>query len=651
MASYDLCSLSWTLEGWRPFSWMLGKSMETGSVMVADLGPYPVRWPGTVQQALLQGGALPDWRVGVNSRLCEWVEHRHWIAETTIPAGWVTPGAQVILDAESLDYSGWILVDCKQAARFECAALLPQRIDLTDALGDGLEHRLAIVFEEPPREQGQIGFTSKSRFFKPRYNYSWDWCPRLVPIGVWGQLRLLTDASSTVQVRRVRSGYTHEQGLGSVTVDLAVGSGVDAWEVRILDGDSEIARASTTGSQSTLTLDAIPVKAWWPNGLGESKTYVVEITASALGECCLHETRQVGFRQIAWQACEGAPPDAEPWICVVNDVPLFLQGVNWSPIKTNYQDVAQADYEKRIRLYREMGCTLLRVWGGAMLESETFYDLCDRAGLLVWQEFPLSSSGVENTPPDAPLVLDTLEAIARSYVRRRAHHPSLLLWCGGNELYYGVSETHPPCLRPIDRDHPCIELLARVVAEEDPARRFLPGSPSGPVDYALDTHYGQGIHHDVHGPWGQRRDPDLEKWRDYWKDDDALFRSEVGMPGAMDAELIVKYAGGMDYWPPEGEFWMHTSAWWIQWGDSVKAVVAGLEGEGALRAYVEYTQRMQADLYALAAHNCRSRFPRCGGFLLWMGHDCHPCPSNNSILDVEGNPKPAWEALRKVFRA
>ncbi len=649
MSSHDLCALSWSLEGWRPFSWMLGKSMETGGVLTADLGPYPVQWPGTVQKALREVGVLPDWQVGVNSRLCEWVEHRHWLAETTIPAGWVSPGSPVVLAAESLDYSGWILVDCVRVARFECAALLPQRIDLSGALGDGLAHRLGIVFEEPPREQGQIGFTSASRHFKPRYNYSWDWCPRLVPIGVWGRLELLTDDSAEVCVRRVETAYDHERKSGSVTVSFTGSVEVDSWQVRVLDGDSEIGCTEAFGAQSKVTVNQMEVEAWWPNGLGEAKTYTVEITAFVEERRVFRETRRVGFREIAWRACEGAPADAEPWICIVNGTPVFLQGVNWTPLKTNYQDVSTADYEKRIRLYKDMGCTLLRVWGGAMLESETFYELCDEAGLLVWQEFPLSSSGVENTPPDATLVLDAMEAIARSYVRRRAHHPSLLLWCGGNELYYGVSEVHPPCQHPIDREHPCIALLERIISEEDPGRRFVSASPSGPVDYALVTNYGQEIHHDVHGPWGQGREPDLDKWREYWKEDDALLRSEVGMPGAMDAVLITKYAGGMDCWPPEGEFWMHTAAWWTQWGASVKAVVAGLEGEAALRAYVEYTQGIQAEAYALAARTCKARFPRCGGFLLWMGHDCHPCPANNSIIDVEGNPKPAWEALRKAF--
>ncbi|MBW7863448.1 MAG: hypothetical protein H3C30_03420 [Candidatus Hydrogenedentes bacterium] len=647
MASLDLTQLSWTVEGWRPHCWRLGKSMETGFALGADIAPVPVSLPGTVQRALLEAGLLPDWHVGANSRRCEWVEHRHWILETTLPEGLARPGEPVVLEAEGLDYSGWILVDMVEAGRFE-GALLPHRIDLGGALSDGKPHRLSIVFAEPPREQGQFGHTSLSRHFKPRFNYSWDWCPRFVPVGVWGQLRLLTGAAARVSLRRVTADWDPDRVVGRVSALLDGAEHAARWSLRLLDGDRTLATLGACGESADLEIPG--VSPWQPNGFGEPKTYTVEITAwdEAGGECLL-ERRSVGFRRVEWRPCADAPAGALPWICTVNGTPVFLQGANWTPVKVNYQDAVAADYEHRVGLYRDMGCTVLRVWGGAMLESTAFYEACDRAGILVWQEFPLSSSGIENAPPDDPGAIDTLRRIAVSYVRRRAHHPSLLLWCGGNELYYGPSPDIPGPQKPIDTAHPCIAMLAEVVAEEDPARRFLPGSPSGPVDYALKENYGRGIHHDVHGPWGQGAAPDMDAWREYWAADDALFRSEVGYPGAADAELIRKYAGDMCFWPPQGEYWMHTAAWWTLWGGRVKETLAGLEPGDAFQKYVELTQALQAEAYAVAAVACKARFPRCGGFIIWMGHDCFPCPSNNSVIDFGGRVKPAWQALRRVF--
>jgi beta-mannosidase len=333
----------------------------------------------------------------------------------------------------------------------------------------------------------------------------------------------------------------------------------------------------------------------------------------------------------------------------VNGKPFFLQGVNWVPPRVGYADTTVEEYERLISLYEDMGCNLLRVWGGAILEKEFFFDLCDQAGLLVWQEFPLSSSGVDNFPPDDPHAIDTLVGIASSYIERRAHHASLLLWCGGNELFEPSADVSGPGARPVTANPPCIAALKQLVAREDPERRFLSSSPSGLRLWGTPEEWGKGVHHDVHGPWGMPAEQTLEEWRAYWEADDALFRSEVGMPGAMDLDALKRYAGDGQVWPPEGEYWRHTAAWWTQ-RDRFKEQLAGLDDDVALAEYVRLTQELQANAYRIAAECCKQRFPRCGGFLIWMGHDCYPCPANNSVIDFERNPKPAYGALREVFR-
>ncbi len=79
--------------------------------------------------------------------------------------------------------------------------------------------------------------------------------------------------------------------------------------------------------------------------------------------------RRVGFRAIEWRACEGAPEGAEPWILVVNGAPVFMAGINWVPIRPDYADVSADDYRARLETYRDLGVTMLRVWGGAALEQ------------------------------------------------------------------------------------------------------------------------------------------------------------------------------------------------------------------------------------------------------------------------------------------
>jgi beta-mannosidase len=326
---------------------------------------------------------------------------------------------------------------------------------------------------------------------------------------------------------------------------------------------------------------------------------------------------------------------------VVNGTPVFLQGVNWTPIRPNFADVTAEEYRQRVQAYRELGCNVLRVWGGAFLEKPVLYDLCDELGLLVWQEFPLSSSGIDNWPPEDAGSIAALTAVAESYVRRRQHHVSLLCWCGGNELQGSLDGGKTGGGKPVDLSHPLMRAFADTVARLDPGRRFLASSSSGPLFYAHRSEFGKGLHWDVHGPWKGESE-------EYWREDDSLFRSEVGAPGASPADIIRDHAGNLPLLPgtADNPLWRRTS-WWIEWPEFLAE--QGRE-PATIEEYVDWSQKRQAMFLVRAASACKARFPRCGGFIVWMGHDCFPCTANTAILDLYGRPKPAALALAEVFR-
>ncbi|MCL6101336.1 MAG: hypothetical protein M1292_02430, partial [Bacteroidetes bacterium] len=70
----------------------------------------------------------------------------------------------------------------------------------------------------------------------------------------------------------------------------------------------------------------------------------------------------------------------------------------------------------------------------------------------------------------------------------------------------------------------------------------------------------------------------------------------------------------------------------------------------SLNAYVTWSQERQAKGLAIALKACKKRFPACGGFIIWMGHDSFPCTANTSIIDFDGNPKPAAYELSKIWK-
>ncbi|MEN6449701.1 MAG: glycoside hydrolase family 2 TIM barrel-domain containing protein, partial [Thermoguttaceae bacterium] len=386
----------------------------------------------------------------------------------------------------------------------------------------------------------------------------------------------------------------------------------------------------------------LPVELWWPNLEGDQPLYTVTCRLlNSAGQEQDVTQRRVGFRHVEWRTCEAAPK-ADPWICVVNGRPVFLQGVNFTPIRALFADVPRSEYEKRLNTYRKLGCNILRVNGCGFLEKKCFYDLCDELGLMVWQDFPLSSSGIDNWGPEDKQSIEELSVIARSYIQRRRNHASLVIWCGGNELQGDFNGRKCDSGKPCGLDHPLLARFAAITKELDPQRHYLATTPSGPLSWWTMNDHGKGLAWDVHGPYNK----ESEK---YWALDDALFRTELGCPGAAPVSQIEKFAGKLNPMPAtiDNPYWNRPTCWWVDW-----AALTTEHGRAPkdLAEYVAWSQQRQTDCLCLGVKTCKDRFPRCGGVLLWCGHDTFPTPNNTSILDYEGNPKPAALALSRIWR-
>ena len=198
---------------------------------------------------------------------------------------------------------------------------------------------------------------------------------------------------------------------------------------------------------------------------------------------------------------------------------------------------------------------------------------------------------------------------------------------------------------PLGLEHPMLMRASDIIAQKDKQHRFVATSPTGPTFCALKDNYGKGIHWDIHGPWNVIGGLD-EEWRSYWANDDSLFRSEQGAPGPSSADMIGRYAGDCDVMPcKENPLWRRTG-WWLEIDQYIKEMGGSPE---SLEAYVEWGQGRQATILTEALKACRGRFPECGGYIIWMGHDSFPCTANTSIVDFEGNPKPAATILAKIL--
>jgi beta-mannosidase len=632
-----------------PTAWS-GKSMELGIMLEPEIPSLPTTVPGSVQNALRLANKLPDWFIGLNSQACEWVEHREWMFTTELPDEWFAEESRVIVHCGGLDGNGVVIFNKKQVGEFD-NAFIPYRFDLSDACQKS-GNKLHIVFRVPPRWLGQIGYTSQMTDWKPRFNYGWDWIPRIVQIGPWEPVTLEFIQKAEISSFRLRTDWHVESRTGQFWIkgDVEAPSGSKV-RITMLDGEKTVWKTELefTKFSTEMAVTDLAVEPWWPNGEGDRKLYNVRCELlDSEGNLLDQQERRIGFKNITWQRCSGAPEAADPWICAINGRPLFLQGVNWTPIRPTFADLKREDYERLVQTYIDLGCNFLRVWGGAFLEKKWFYDLCDELGILVWQEFPLSSSGHENWPPEDELSMEALLQIARSYITRRQHHASLLMWCGGNELQGGLDGGKEGVGKPVDFSHPLMRRWQKLLGEEDPGRRFVPSSSSGPRFSSDEKDLGKGLHWDVHGPWKPPGENSAE-WAKYWNQDDALLRSEAGSPGASSVDLLTRYADGMPLMPPsmDNPLWRRFS-WWIQKDEFQKD--QGREPV-SIEEYVDWSQAQQTTALTLAVEASKKRFPGMGGIFIWMGHDSFPCMANTSIIDFEGRPKPAALAIAKIWKS
>jgi len=651
--TFDASGLDWKLWGYRPNSWIMNFDFDTFTGNWAEYIDIPIEVPGSVQKALKNAGIIKDWNIGLNNTSIEWIENRHWLIVAKIPDNLISKESEnIILQCDGLDHKGTIMINGKEAGKFN-NAFIPYSFNIKPFLRAS-NNTIAFVFDCPPENLAQIGWTSQIKDWKPRFYYGWDWIPRIVQIGIWDKvwiktfkndqpmvdgIQILTDADKIKDIGelKIKTDLNKYALSGKIKISLSTSEGKNVFEELI---------ASKDLAQQKIWSN-LKIKRWWPNGIGEQPLYNLQISLMDKNGTQVQQiVRRIGFKNIDWLPCEGAPAKADPWICSVNNQPVFLQGVNWTPIRPNFADLKETDYKQRLKQYKKLGINTIRVWGGGFAEKEWLYDLCDEMGILVWQDFPLSSSGIDNYPPEGEEEIYGISQIVKHYVKRLQHHASLLLWCGGNELYNKENRA------PITDNHKMIAEIKQWVNMLDPSRRFVVGTPSGPnISAGLDN-YGSGNNWDVHGPWKlpfTAKDKTMNAVKDFWNKDDALFHSEVGVPGAMSVEMINKYRGENNPLPAsiENPIWRNVN-WWVEWDEYIAD--HNDQATNSLEEYVKWSQKRQSEGLSIALKSCKDRFPRCGGFIIWMGHDSFPCMVNTSILDFEGNPKPVAFALSKIWK-
>ncbi|MBM9504215.1 beta-mannosidase [Streptomyces sp. KK5PA1] len=555
------------------------------------------------------------------------------------------PGARTDLVADGLDTIAEVYVNGQHigAARDQHLAY---RWAVDDALRAGdntIEVRFASAWDAArahERAHGPLPSPYDEPYphlRKAAANFGWDWGPHYVTAGIWRGIRLEIHRGRIEHVRpltRLTPDHSAAHVTAHVRVDAPAGSQV---RVELTDPDGQVAAWATgavTGDETAITLTVDDPALWWPIGLGAQPRYRLRAELVQAGALLDATTVRIGLRSVALDET----PDAAGtrWALVVNGRTVRVRGYNWIPDDTFAGRVTPERVKRRIDQAVAGNANLLRVWGGGHFATEEFLDACDERGVLVWHDFLFACAAYCEDAETTALVT----AEAEQAVARMSPHPSLVLWCGGNETVLGRHHwgwADQLGTRGWGAAY-YLDVLPGVLARLDPTRPYLPNSPwSGDLDRDPLA--------DTHGPshlWDAWNTADYAHYRDH----DPAFVAEMGWCGPAAWTTLERVIDGETPGPDSPLTRHHLRAI-----DGMHKLTRGLQPhvptprDGADWHFA--TQVVQARAVAAGVEWLRSR-ERCSGVVVWQLNDCWPAISWSAV-DSAGIEKPLWYALRHAF--
>ena len=637
----DLSKNSWKMRGYWPNTPIFGNSMETGGAMGAVTHWMPAKVPGCVMNDLIENGLVKDPYYEMNSLACEWVANRWWVYSSEFAADICWQGQDVFLIFEGIDYKCHIFLNnkllCKHEGMFE-----PIRANVSDkVLYDGLNN-ITVIIESVPDVTGQIGYTSKTNTQTSRFGYKWDFSTRMPHMGIWRDVHL--DITPRARIDSAHLITSVDNGRGLVDIDFKLNlKDVQTYKLsaKLCLEDTVVCEQITdiecTEKFVSLHMEVENPKLWWPNGYGDQPLYKLDAKLLKGETICDTYTAFAGIRNLSYSHNENAR-GALSYIIEINARKIYIKGFNISPLDHLIGSVDYEKYERLIKKVKAANANLIRVWGGGITEQSDFYDLCDRAGILVWQEFNQSSSGIDNVPSKDGAYLKMLSCNAKASILARRNHVCLAVWSGGNELMdeQGVPSTF---------DDENIAMLKNLVHEYDGIHMFLPTSASGSLEFLDVSEDAQGKNHDVHGPW-QYQGP--VKQYEMFNKSDSLLHSEFGVDGFTNYGAAVKFLSEENLKPSNVEenlVWRHHGEWW----DTTKRDKELFGKCDDLKTMIACSQYVQAEGLRYAVEANRRRAFQNSGSIIWQLNEPWPNIFCTCLMDYYGEPKTAYWWVKRAY--
>jgi beta-mannosidase len=598
--------------------------------------------PGSVHTDLLAAGLIVDPYLDDNEKLLAWIGSTSWRYSTSFE--WADAGH----DRVELVFSG---LDTVATVRVNGTVVLQSRnmhrsyrVSVREILVAG-RNELTVEFAAPvpyadrvSLEQGYRPHTNPHPYNSLRKmacSFGWDWGPDTTTSGIWRPVELHSWSAARMSTVRPIATVVGPGPGGTLTVHADIERSDNAPLVLTVTIDGVSADVPIDGDTATAVVDLSTVRLWWPRGYGEAELYNVAVELRSGGRVVDDWSGSAGFRSVR---LETIPDDhGTSMTFVVNEVPVYIRGVNWIPDDAFPHRVTRARYESRIHQAISANVNLIRVWGGGIYESDDFYDLCDELGVLTWQDFLFACAAY---PEEEPMRSE-VEAEARDNIVRLLPHPSLVLWNGNNENIWGYDEWGWE--KRLEGKTWGLgyytQLLPALVAELDPDRPYTPGSPFSPDDAHKPNDPSHGSTH-IWDLWNQRDYPDYREYQ-------PRFVSEFGWQGPPTWSTLSRSISDRPLTPESPGMLVHQKA-----GDGNTKLIDGLVAHLSLPNDIDdwhwAMSLNQAAAVQLALEHFRSLSPLCTGSIVWQLNDCWPVTSWAAV-DGDGHPKPLLYAIRHAY--
>jgi len=586
-------------------NWELGYSNDKHNEPTSWI---PATVPGSVQLDYAKANNLPDYNKDDNYLLYDGLEDFYWTYRAMIPSG-----KNRFLVSQGIDYQYEIYFNNTLLYSY-IGMYQGFKLQIPD-----LEGLLKILIYPAPKNEGDTGRSQARAAFKPAVNYGWDFQQRLIPIGIWNDCYLVEVENHTILNYDI--SYELSSNLDEVTVYLnyEITGGKIIWEI-----NNEI--ITSTQLKSTLEVTIKNPNLWYPVGYGDQTLYESKVSLEDTNETYI---KKIGFRKARlipkaknWEpeSYEGLTQAKPPITLEINGIEVFAKGSNYVVPDIFYSKMNKDIYAHYINLAKDSNFNTLRLWGGCMVNKDSFYELCDEAGIMLIQEFPLAC----NEYIDSIEYLSVLNVEAKAIVKNLRKHPSIVMYSGGNELFENWSM--------MTEQYKSLRMLNSICLEYDSNTPFVMSLP---------------IYGVIHGSYGflyRNMEPQI-----LFRKLQATAYTEFGVPSTSSKEIIEKYMSdpekykeshfGKNAWPANLESWTDET--------QIESYLGKIKD---LDDLIFKSQTLQGIILKQIYEEVRWQKETASMALNWNFNDSYPTYANNSLVEYGGKPKKALSDVKNSLK-